>query len=137
MNICYLSQSTSTLAGGIYEIEKALANRVSAKNGLDLTVCAFFDDGYCDGWPERSKPILFGQHESWLRSLVKIRNFFKNNAFDLIHLHNLWTFSSLLALEARINRAAVTVITINGMLDPWALSQSKYKKIAAGILYER
>jgi poly(glycerol-phosphate) alpha-glucosyltransferase len=137
VNICYLSQSSSASAGGIYEIEKALAARVSAKNGLDLTVCAFFDNGHCDGWPERSKPVLFGQHESWVRSHIKIRNFLKSNEFDLIHLHNLWTFSSLLALEARIKRAAVTVVTINGMLDPWALSQSKYKKIAAGVLYER
>lgn len=54
---------------------------------------------------------------------------------DVIHSHGLWMYGSLIA--ERLSRSGIPdVISPHGMLDPWALSQSAWKKRFMRSLFE-
>ncbi len=55
--------------------------------------------------------------------------------YDVIHIHGIWHFGSLAPFLIK-NRAA-KVITIHGLLDQWALQQSKWKKQLVTSLFQR
>lgn len=137
IDVCYLSHSSSSNAGGIYEIEKALATRMVRRHNVKLKVGAFYDGGHCDGWEVDCNLSLFGRETSRLKAMIDMRQFLNAQHFDIIHLHNLWTYPSLLTLEKSIRRRSNVVVTINGMLDSWALKQSKVKKKIASFLFEK
>lgn len=48
---------------------------------------------------------------------------------DLIHLHGMFTFVSCSALRAASAAKIPLVVSPHGMLEPWALNNSKFKKI--------
>ncbi len=53
---------------------------------------------------------------------------------DLVHVHGLWSAPNrLLSLRPQL----ASVIAPQGMLDPWALAQSRWRKRAAWRLFER
>jgi len=56
---------------------------------------------------------------------------------DLIHLHTLWTHESVIVQKwAQLWRRPY-VVTANGMLEPWAIQNSRWKKKLALAFYER
>ncbi len=54
---------------------------------------------------------------------------------DLLHCHGLWMYPSLAALKLTSGRLP-SVISPHGMLDPWALRNSRWKKRLAGAFFE-
>jgi len=50
------------------------------------------------------------------------------SAQDVVHLHGVWDLSLLLAGAASRRCGAAYVVTPHGMLDPWCLRQSRWKK---------
>lgn len=55
---------------------------------------------------------------------------------DLVHAHGLWMYPSIACSTwARLERKPY-LVTTHGMLDPWALRNSAWKKWVARILYE-
>ena len=57
--------------------------------------------------------------------------------FDIVHIHGLWDLG-LHSVAKMCRRAGVKcVISPRGMLDPWALSVKRWKKIIAMFLYQR
>jgi len=54
---------------------------------------------------------------------------------DLLHVHGLWMYTSVAALRwAR--RGKPYIVSPHGMLDPWALRNSRLKKRISAVLYE-
>ncbi|BAZ01869.1 putative glycosyltransferase [Tolypothrix tenuis PCC 7101] len=56
---------------------------------------------------------------------------------DIIHNHGLWMFPNLYARQAAVINKINLVISPRGMLEPWSLNNSWYKKWLAWILYEK
>ena len=60
---------------------------------------------------------------------------------DLVHTHGIWTYLSIAATRWSKSNGGVTprpyVVSTHGMLDPWALHNSRWKKIIAGFAFER
>ena len=56
---------------------------------------------------------------------------------DVIELHGLWKFTSLALLRANRRLACPYVVHPHGMLDPWAVRNSSWKKRLAAWGYER
>src|SRR5262249_13438713 len=61
----------------------------------------------------------------------------ENSRPELVHVHGLWTFPTLAACRWARRHAQPYLITIHGMLEPWALRHSRWKKVLAGILFEK
>lgn len=55
----------------------------------------------------------------------------------MVHLNGLWGYTSLVARHERRTRRVPIIVTPHGMLDPWALRRSAWKKALALALFER
>jgi glycosyltransferase involved in cell wall biosynthesis len=55
--------------------------------------------------------------------------------YDIIHIHGIWHFGSIIPFL--LKHSAALVFTIHGLLDPWALRNSKWKKKLVTALFQR
>lgn len=55
---------------------------------------------------------------------------------DLVHVHGLWMYPSVVSLNWAARSGRPLMVSPHGMLDPWALQHSAWKKRIAGWLYE-
>jgi glycosyltransferase involved in cell wall biosynthesis len=58
-------------------------------------------------------------------------------AADVVHNHGLWMWPNAYAREAAVAAQRPLVISPRGMLEPWALGRSRFKKAVAWWLFER
>ncbi len=60
---------------------------------------------------------------------------------DLVHTNGIWTYLSVVATRWSKSRDGLRwrpyIVSTHGMLDPWALYNSRWKKIIAGFAFER
>lgn len=55
---------------------------------------------------------------------------------DLLHVHGLWMYPSLASLHWSHSQRKPRVVSPHGMLDPWAVRRSAWKKRIVGALFE-
>ncbi|GLK55242.1 poly(glycerol-phosphate) alpha-glucosyltransferase [Methylopila capsulata] len=55
---------------------------------------------------------------------------------DVLHVHGLWMYGSVAASRWSSRTGRPYVVSPHGMLDPWALANSRWKKAAALFAYE-
>jgi glycosyltransferase involved in cell wall biosynthesis len=139
MNVTYLSSCLSRRAGGIFEIQLALAHSLR-KAGMRLECHALMDEEWkldAHRWEgiqtvlhPTSGPRSFGYSRTLLPSLLAGR-------CDLAHLHNLWMYPSVALARWHAKGRVPYMVTPNGMLEPWALANSAIKKRVASFLFEK
>ncbi|MBP1804841.1 glycosyltransferase [Rubellimicrobium aerolatum] len=137
MKAAMLLASMSRAGGGLFTAASALSRHL-AEAGVAVEVLAGEDEfSQADrpAWepvPVRtfrpSGPRAFG----YLPGLAACLD---AGPPDLVHLHGLWTYPSAAALRWSRGRRR-RVVSPHGMLDPWALRNSAWKKRVAGFLYE-
>lgn len=138
MKALFLSPSLSRNAGGIFEIEKSLARALS-DSGLEIQALGLNDSNWKEdqaGWAPLDAgvvpvvgPSAFGYAPKLVRRVME-------SSFDLLHLHAMWMYPSIVAHRAAKICKKPLIVTPNGMLEPWALKNSAWKKKTAGFLYE-
>lgn len=134
-----LAGSLSRKAGGLYQSVRRLVQSLSAM-GLGVRVFGLEDDyTYEDlsAWGpvqvEVFRPIwprAFGYAPGFLDGLSAYRP-------DLVHTHGLWMYPSVVANSYYRRSGAPYLVSPHGMLDPWALRNSRWRKAVAYIIYER
>jgi glycosyltransferase involved in cell wall biosynthesis len=139
MNVVFLSGTASRAAGGVFEVERWLAQKLHLRHGVDVEAAGLLDKNTTSDLPawhpiqvhgfEHVGPIQFGYSPGLARWL-------KSSQHDVLHLHNLWMYSSWLTLQWNRSKKRPYVVSLHGMLDPWALKHSGWKKRVAGMLYE-
>ena len=65
-----------------------------------------------------------------------MRKSLARDGIDLMHVHGLWSFPSLAVPKIGMTTGAPWIISPHGMLDPWALQNSRWKKQIARLLFE-
>lgn len=142
MKIVFLTASTSRAAGGLYFTITELTKSLLAK-GMDVTVVGLDDEYSADDragfgdvpvipYRRVDLPILrtFGYSTNLMSLLEEIKP-------DIIHLQGLWMYHSWAALKYKKRYPDTKVVVEpHGMLDPWALDNSSWKKKAVGHLFE-
>lgn len=136
MNIAFLNASISRTAGGVFEVERRLAQKLQSISGVDIQVFGLrdkFTDADLKTWmpliPQVHNvtgPEGFGYSSSLVPAL-------KRSGADLLHLQVLWMYPSVATL--RVGKPYIT--TVHGMLDSWAVKNSRLKKAFAGTVYEK
>jgi glycosyltransferase involved in cell wall biosynthesis len=139
MKVAFLTPSISRAAGGIFEIQRSLARSLSNLPQTEVEVFSVRDERTCLDLPswdaisvrieEAVGPRAFGYSRG-------LRRAFLNCDADLTHLHALWMYTSMLTLQWARRLGKPHLITLNGMLDSWALNNSRMKKKFALALYE-
>lgn len=59
------------------------------------------------------------------------------NKFDLVHIHELWSYSHLVASRVAIKVGKPYVVTVHGELEPWAINYKTLKKKIYSLLVQR
>ena len=138
MKVAFTSGSLSRNAGGLFESVRALGKGL-AKQGVDVSVYGLRDQNW-----ERDK-------EAWAPLSAHAFSFFGPRALawapqmdaaldearpDLVALQGLWQYSSLATRRQWRRKGTPYVISPRGMLDKWALANSRWKKVMAAYAFE-
>ena len=100
------------------------------RGDLDVLACGGGQDRlepWVNVFPTRG-PRAFGYLAGLLPSL-------RDSEIDVLHTQGIWMYPSLAEMEWSAGRRQY-VVSPQGMLDPWALRNSAWKKKIAGLLYE-
>lgn len=139
MKITFLSASISRQSGGVFEVERRLAQSLAAR-GNSMNVFGLVDHFTAEDLP-KWKPIapvaLNTIGPAFLRYAPSYYSKLIETPADIGHLHVMWLYISLLATRWSAKTSTPFITTVNGMLDEWAVRHSAWKKKIALLLYER
>lgn len=139
MRVGQLVASVSRRRSGIFEFTCGLATRVAA-SGADSRVFGI-RDGDTEADADRWRPVVprvargvgprvLGLAPGLLPGLLRAD-------LDVLHAHGLWTLQSVLNLAWAARTRRPYVVSMHGMLNPWALGRSRLRKRIAAAVYER
>ncbi|MBK6741976.1 MAG: glycosyltransferase [Hydrogenophilales bacterium] len=139
LRITMLTTSLSRTGGGVYGAVLGLS---SALIGLGVPISLVgLSDRYTDAdIPSKLECQLSaaqGFGDRGLRFAPGLGRALALVGGDLVHLHGLWTQPSLTLAAWRRRTGRPTIISPHGMLDPWALKHSRWKKRLAEFAFER
>ena len=127
--------------GGLSAVAPQLASRLRANDQIHTSLGAFCLEG------EQYRPAAYPDlpitywptsRKAWLLDAALKRRFFETvAAADGVHIHGLWEQSSLAAARTARSLAKPYIVSAHGMLEPWALAQSRLKKQVYAALFER
>ena len=135
----HLTHSISRLGGGLFESVRRLSQSLQAAGQIEVKVVAPADSRSAEDatlWaPVTTRacrvfgPKAFGYAPGIVPHLVR-------NPADLLHLHGLWKYPAVAVNRWFRQTGRPYVISPHGMLEPWALRQSRGRKCLAGWLYQ-
>lgn len=138
MKVGVLTASMSRQAGGLFWSVRELARSTQAA-GCDVEVFAVQDGDSALDLPlwegvelqvlEKRGPVAFG----FMPGLSKV---LEASNPDVLHTHGIWMYPSLAALLWSKRTGRPYLISPRGMLDPWAVRNSGWKKRLVGWWYE-
>lgn len=140
MHVSLVLASVSRKAGGLFGIGCRLAQELSKIEKVSASVLGLVDEFTSqdrDLWAPVSVctfpvqgPKILGWSPGYQKELTRLRP-------DIVHAHGIWTLGSLETMRfARAHRIPY-LLSLQGMIDPWALRNSRNKKRVAWTLYQR
>ncbi len=137
MKMCFVTASVSRKAGGLQEGVLRLAQGCGAENLSILGI----EDEYAAADIERWRPlriqtsrVVGPERFSFAPGLS--RSLDEANV-ELAHLHGLWRYTSIAVAQWHRRTSKPYIVHPHGMLDGWAVRNSRWKKMMAAFLYER
>lgn len=130
--------STANAGGGVAIALHSLTCALQQRQGISVDVFSIASADVIDGgnWAGARLhhhgvrgPSSFAYAPMLSRSL-------RSSGIDLLHLHGLWMYCSVATRRWGARSGKPCVISPHGMLDPWALANSGWKKRIARRLYE-
>jgi glycosyltransferase involved in cell wall biosynthesis len=137
MKIAYLLNSVSRKAGGLFEICKRLAQTTCREEEVVvLGVEDEFTKTDIIEWAPLRPAVFpsvvarsFGYAPGYAQYLVEV-------CPDIAHVHGLWTYPSFAGYRWHRRTKRPLIYTAHGMLSPWALRNSAWKKRLVRALWE-
>jgi glycosyltransferase involved in cell wall biosynthesis len=139
MKVAVILADVGTSAGGLYYSVRALSAGIAVNSEVDVKV---FASGcaseavmkhWCPLVPE-TFPVRGPRSYSYAPGLLEALIAFKP---DVIHLHGIWQYTSHVARKAAVACGSQLVLSPRGMMDAWAMRNSKWKKKLMFILQEK
>ncbi len=139
MKLAVLTGSVSRLAGGILGSIQRSMQEMLAVFPVDISVFGLKDSFTNDdlpGWAplvpqifETINPKAFGYAPGYLDAVERFKP-------SIMQTHGIWMHFSHVCQSISKKRGVPYIVNPHGMLDPWAVNNSLWKKKLAGILYE-
>lgn len=139
MNVIHVTSWLSRRGGGVPPVIWALA-RETTRRGHHVSVVGLNDewvkdDCRPDGFPFHAEKFVgaaaFGFSPALKRQLLV-----QSSAKGIVHSHGLWMYPGLAARKSAEKNGSRLIISPHGMLEPWALNHSSWKKKWAERLFE-
>lgn len=138
LKIAIVTGSISRLAGGLFNSVRKSALSLH-ELGHEVTVISTQDQHSRDDAAEWAplEPVAAQRHgPGALAYSPEVGKALRAGSFDLVHQHGIWQFPSVQVSKWRKTTGLPVMISPRGMLDPWALAHSGWKKKLTGALYE-
>ncbi len=139
MKISILTGSVSRQAGGTFDAIRRPSSILATNIGTSIQVLGTFDSDTvsdCPGWhPLVPEPFAvrgprgFGFAKGMEAALERFQP-------DLQHMHGIWMYYSLVNHRYHRQHKTPYVVSPHGMLDPWAVQSSAWKKRLVGWAFE-
>lgn len=126
--IAIVTHYLGSAGGGVTSLVQNIHPYLTSQ--YEVSIFGLRDSGIEYSWPVKLKWGRFG-YDSGLGANLR------EWGPDLIHLHGLFTFVSNAAFSAASTANVPLVVSPHGMLDPWALNNSRLKKRIFFALIER
>ncbi len=139
MHLALLTNTISPGAGGLYHCVRLLALSLYQFNGTRIDIFAIDDQNGQKSMTEWAplRPHLFSAiGPSAFNYSPSLNRYLKSYSCDLFHVHGLWQYVGVVTAQKATESRRPYVITPQGMLDPWALKNSRWKKVLGAIIYE-
>ena len=130
----HLSEHSGGLAGSVPGLARALNNL----GDVEATIVGLRDPAAPESWRKWGDRVRLadplGPRRLGFAPYLAER--LRELAPDLVDVQGLWMYHSIASLRHHRNSGTPYVVTPRGMLDPWALANSAWKKRLAWALYE-
>lgn len=140
MNTTSVVASISRKAGGLQQSVRRLHQSLNEIPGVKVSVAALLDEYSVQDVPEWAPlpvslspvvgPHAFGFSPALLPKLLDVDT-------DIMHTHGIWQYPSMAVNRWHRKTGRPYLISPHGMLDPWAVRNSAWKKRIALAVYER
>jgi len=141
MKIVHVTASLSRLAAGVSQTVWNFGREVRAL-GHDVSIVGVRDEftdrdvGPDPGCPYRACRCSFPQSFSRSPDMALVLAEAAAGA-DVIHSHGLWLYPGMVARRFAESRRIPRIVSVHGMLEPWAFRHRAWKKRLAWHLFER
>lgn len=139
LSVAIVTASLSDRAGGLAATVPASVNAVT-RVGIEAHVFGLHDAGL-DRAAHPYELASVRAVSSWrfpgLRLAPALDRALAEVHADVLHLQGLWLYPSIATLRWRVRTGGPVMISPHGMLDPWAMRNSAWKKRLALGLFER
>lgn len=140
INLSVVTTSVSRLAGGLFTSVRRLHQSVSQIKGVNVRVLApqdEFTEADLGLWnPLRVETFPIAMPQQWRYAPELSRAVIRSKA-DIVHTHGLWMHTSFATSHWHRQTKRPYLISPHGMLDPWAVKNSRWKKQLAWWLFEQ
>jgi glycosyltransferase involved in cell wall biosynthesis len=130
LSLLYVTPSVSRDIGGIFEVERNLALELDAK-GVPVHVVSLVDE-HTEADLPKWLPLLPSCNKVFGPKIVGFSfSFFKNllnTGANVGHIHSIWSYTTFALYKWAVRKKAPYLVSPNGMLDDWAINNSKWKK---------
>jgi poly(glycerol-phosphate) alpha-glucosyltransferase len=140
VRVALLSPSLSRSAGGIFEIVRCLAHALHIRECIEVEALGLVNENWAEDarlWPPVKAECFPSAGPKQFGFSSALRDAVLGGRQDIVHLQALWLYTSIVADAWRRKVRRPLVVTPNGMLEPWALRNSRWRKRLAGLIYER
>jgi len=143
LKVSMLAPYMSRRAGGLMDCVRNLSRFLENEHDIQVDVVSVEDEFSGEDrarWRDLSVHLAAPKHASF-RYAPELSRQIASLEPDLVHTHGIWTYLSVATLRWSKSNGGVTshpyVVSTHGMLDPWALHNSRWKKILAAFVFER
>ncbi len=140
MRVTHVTGSVSRNAGGLFVAVRRLAESLSDREEVTINVIGLRDERTSQDiqkWRDEVRPVALNVigPPRWGYA-PRLQRAIRETHPDIVHVHGIWMYTSMVA--GRYSRRTDTpyIITPHGMLDPWAVNHSGWKKEVVGWLFE-
>ncbi len=141
--VSMLAPYISRRAGGLMGCVRNLSRFLENEHPLHIDIIGVEDEFTAADvatWEGLSVHTVASKHAAF-RYAPALSHQLSSLTPDLVHTHGIWTYLSITAVRWSRSNGRITprpyVVSTHGMLDPWALHNSRWKKIIAGFAFER
>ncbi|MFT5701689.1 MAG: glycosyltransferase involved in cell wall biosynthesis [Desulforhopalus sp.] len=138
MKLNVLSASVSRKAGGLFTSVRKLTHSLQ-KEGVTCQIHAF-EDEYTDEdvglWAPLEVATYTPKGFAFFPLSLPMLSTVVNSHPNIVHCHGLWLYPSIVDLIVKSKLNVPYIISPRGMLDPWAVRNSAWKKKLIGFLFE-
>ncbi len=139
MRVAHVLVSLSRKSGGLFHSVAGLANAEADMPGMEVDVHGVSDEFTMvdrGRWTPLVPRIHAGQGPAFLGWAPGMRKAVMEGGYDIIHNHGLWQDVSRIGFSWQRRTGRPHIVSPRGMLDPWALANSGWKKKLAGAVFE-